>query len=197
MKKSYFIILFLLMLLVSGFVLARVSQGSKTDGGEGLTRNKVDTAAYSKLTIQDRKDYTINIDQFKITKPHDTVVNMENMKYSLIHVTVRLSNHSGHTLKYIIMTCSWDDQFLLSNKNIKILSWPCQYNASGVRVLIAHKDTVFTTPVVAIKQYIRGEKFRIAMRLFIRNGNNQYLDLPHRDSFIGKNLIWSNEVELP
>ncbi|HEY2580640.1 MAG TPA: hypothetical protein VGI43_02485 [Mucilaginibacter sp.] len=152
-------------------------------------------SVYYKLTDQDRKNYILNIDQKKIKAPHDTII--YKTKYNLAYVTVKLSNYSKDTLKYMIMSCSWYDQFQVNNKKLTIFGWPCDGNFPVERIIIPHKSASFGVPIIVTKGSSKTETFKIAMNLFMGNKKNQDFLFESPDKYKAVNLIWSNEVELP
>jgi len=194
------------MLFVIGssynFVTAQTSK--KADSGiiklliKQHTQPKPDV--FKELTVQDRKNYVLTIDQSKIGKPHDSVVYKlhHKRKCKVFNVPVKLSNLSNDTLRYLSMTCSWGDSFSIDNKNLSILGWVCESNFSIKKFIVPHKSMTYSVPVAVTNGDIRDDKFRVGMNLLIVDKKNKRFTwglIP--SDFKTKNLIWSNEVQLP
>jgi len=191
MAKPYLIIVFS-MLLGSSYNFVAAQTSKITDPGiiqltKRHTQPKPDV--FKELTAQDRKNYLLTIDQSKIGKPHDKVFN----------VPVKLSNLSNDTLRYLSMTCSWEVFFSINNKKLNFSGWVCDSNFPIDKLVSPHKSVTYNIPVLTDGP-IRDNKFRIGINLFIinRQSRNFILYSAMRSfDFKTKNLIWSNEVQLP
>jgi hypothetical protein len=151
---------------------------------------------YYKLTVQDRKDFILSIDQRKIRTPHDTVIN--NKKYTLVYVPLRLSNRSKDTLKYIAMTCSWYDQYQINNNKLWIFNrGGCDSNFPIEKVVVPNKASILNIPIALMQGSTKEERFRIGMNLFISRKKNQDFLFDSAAKYQTANLIWSNEVKMP
>jgi hypothetical protein len=201
MKKPYPIkILFVLLIVGSlcSFVLARTFKEYKWNTtGQTKQPSQGKAGLVHKLTVQDRKRYLLKIDQQKIRKPRDTVFFIKT-KRKFFNVPVILVNFSNDTLKYLTMSCSWEDFFSINDKKLTFWGWPCDSNFPKDKVLLPHKSATYNIPVILTNSYVKGDKFRIGMNLFIVDKRNEryIFDFsPNFDRTI--NLIWSNEVEVP
>jgi hypothetical protein len=153
------------------------------------------------------KGYVLSIDQDKIGRPQDSVVNKRT--YEFVLVPIKLSNFTGDTLKYITMTCSWDVIFKFNKKGVSIRGWNCDSNFPAVFTIAPHKSFTYKIPVLVEKNAITGNySFKIGMYLFkyrehggFREFDN-FLDSKllishHSNNKAYKNIIWSNEVMIP
>jgi len=201
MKKPYPKVTLLALLIIgllNSFVLARTFKNHKWETVRQLkqrTQHKV--GLLYKLTAQDRREYLLKIDQQKMRKPRDTVFFIKT-KRKFFNVPVILINFSNDTLKYLTMSCSWEDFFSINNKKLTFWGWPCDSNFPKDKVLLPHKSVIYNIPVILTNSYVKGDKFRIGMKLFIIDKRNEryIFDFsPNFDRTI--NLIWSNEVEVP
>jgi hypothetical protein len=197
-KKIYFAAFVCILLIV--FLFNYVVLGRAINEERSITvqlKEQIDpiTNPFNKLTDQDRKKYLLAIDKRKISKLRDTVLYKLKGKY--LNVPVLLYNLSNDTLRYLTMTCSWDDFFSFDNKKLLILGWPCDSNFPISKTLLPHKSIVYNIPIILTGNYLRREKFRISMGLFIVNKKSMNFinDLPISDRKT-KNLIWSNEVSI-
>ncbi len=140
------------------------------------------------------------IDQNKIGTPHDSIVYElgSKRKCKVFNVPVKLLNLSKDTLWYLSMTCSWGESFSIDNKDLSILSWPCESNFSIEKFILPHKSMTYSVPVAVMNRDIRDDKFRIGMNLLIVTKKN--MDFTWGlilSDYKTKNLIWSNEVVMP
>jgi len=152
-------------------------------------------AGKAKLTIEDRKNYILTIDKWQIKKPYDTTLIASKEKFSFTKIPVRLTNNSKDTLRYITMSCSWEDIYTSNTKRIIILSGPCDKNIPTIAILPPHQSKNVYLPVIFKKSDTSVKVFKIGINLQKQDklGNYNSVDL---DSNI-KNLIWSNEVHIP
>jgi len=140
----------------------------------------------------DLKGYILAI-QPNVFRSYDTIIHKKT--YTIFHIPVKLINSTKAPLKYITMTCSWDDLFHLDNKHFKIPIVPCESNFPAVKTLFPNKSSIFILPIIKERRFVGGEILKIGMNLFIDNKQNEALfPLP-----VNKldNVIWSNEIKIP
>ena len=195
MAKPYLIIFSMLIILGSSYNYLTAQTSKKTKSSiiqltKRHTQRKTDV--FKELTAQDRKNYLLIIDQRKIGKLHDTI--LYRGKCKVFNVPVKLSNISNDTLRYLSMSCSWDESFSIDNKNLNILVWGCDKNVPVDKLVLPHNSVVYNIPVLT-DGTIESNKFRIGMNLLIVNKKNKRFtwDLILSD-YKTKNLIWSNPV---
>ncbi|MGN6181308.1 MAG: hypothetical protein ACTHNW_19150 [Mucilaginibacter sp.] len=148
------------------------------------------------LTDNDRKLYTLTVDQKKILAPRDTV-NWSKKKVMIFKVPVTLHNNSNNTLRFLTMTCSWFEDFSFNIKNIQMYDWACESNFSIPEEIPPHGSFTRQLSVCFYPNQIKeGTKLRIAMSLTIPQGKHLDFDLyPFRTSRF--NQIWTNEIVIP
>lgn len=163
--------------------------------------NYMRTSKVKPLTALDRKNYVLTINQNKLAKLKYTPPNGKNNYYrkTVLFVPVKLTNNSNDTLKYLSMTCSWEEFYLVDKREIAgIPIEECIKNIPCTIMLPPHKSFIIRIPVIKIQ---RGKKFRIGMTLIKLFKETNLLDLFSIDrSSLSKNvnyIIWSNAVELP
>jgi hypothetical protein len=153
------------------------------------------------LNAQDRRNYTLSIDQKNISKPKPSEELLNNQKQFFITVPLLLKNNSNDTLKFWSMTCSWEDIYETNNKNAVIPGHGCDSNFPHVISVAPHKTHIVNMPLFLINSStVHSYKFKLGMHLF------NYLKITKMSYFTNKivnnkppknNLIWSNEVEVP
>jgi hypothetical protein len=154
---------------------------------------------YYALTDKDKKKYVLNIDQNTIKKPGDTLI--FGKKYLVTSLTVRFTNYSKDTLKYLSMDCSWLDSYFTDNKTIQFAKQLCFKNEPCVKTIPPHHTVNIYIPIVLKTNASHlSLKFRIGMSLEKFVNYKQFWDF---DAFIymlrpeTTNIIWSNEVSIP
>jgi hypothetical protein len=161
------------------------AQGNKTHAG---------------LTDYDKKHYILTVDQKQIVLVAKTSPPFDRKKYVYALITVTLSNNSNDTLKYVNMTCGWDDAFTTNNKNIQISGWGCDSNFPTVYKISPHRSVPFDIPFLVAKNLV-GKKFRIGLYLIKpREGRSVIGDFEafwHSKNSFDDCLIWSNDVMVP
>ena len=81
---------------------------------------------------------------------------------------------------------------------MEIIGWNCDTNFPIDQTLLPHKSQVYNLPVILKETYIKGEKLAVGMHLIILNKQNEKSILDFSDFRSNrKNLIWSNEVQVP
>ncbi len=163
--------------------------------GSAQTNNKT----YA-LNAQDRKNYTLSIDQKNISKPKPSEELLNNQKQFFITVPLLLKNNSNDTLKFWLMTCDWQAIYESNNKNAGIPGHNCDSNFGNVISVAPHKTYKINIPLfITQNAAVHSYKFKLGMHLF------NYLKITKMSYFTNKivnnkppknNLIWSNEVEV-
>jgi hypothetical protein len=180
--RKYFLAIILSIIISSPMCRA---QGNKTHTG---------------LTDYDKKHYILTVDQkqvvliAKISPPFDT------KKYLYAATKAILTNNSNDTLKYVNMTCGWDEAFTTNNKNIRIYGWGCDSNFPTVYKIPPYKSPRFDIPFLIAKN-LAGKRFRIGLYLIkAKEGHSMIGDFEafrHLKKDFADCLIWSNEVTIP
>jgi hypothetical protein len=155
---------------------------------------------YYPLTEEDRRNYTLSIDGAAVGKPHDTVTYGMNMR-GVTSLPLRLTNNSNDTLKYMNMTCSWFDAYILNVDNVRVLPHDCDANFPTDFRLPPHQWVMVNLPVsVEESAGLKSIRFKIGMSLQKFTGQPPLDDFErfyNKISLETGNMIWSNEVELP
>ena len=161
----------------------------------------------SKKRDLSKKGYVLSIDQDKIEGPRDTVVNGKDYEFAVVPLV--LSNFTKDTLKYVNMTCSWDEIFTFNKKSASINGWSCDANFSTVYSIAPRKSYTYRIPVLIEKAAITNNyTFRIGLYLFKYSESGGFgefdtfldsknLASPRPKKMVYKNIIWSNEVTIP
>ncbi|MGZ3810360.1 MAG: hypothetical protein ACXVB0_16550 [Mucilaginibacter sp.] len=139
--------------------------------------------------------YRLTISEAKIPLLKDTVFGGNQCLITRCPLT--LTNNTDDTLKYVGMSFSWWDFYSLDNRNFALAAdyWNVFKNERVILVLPPHQSVTSNIKIVTYKEYYRGEKLRIAMRL------QKVVHVPIAGDItpIGaesNELIWSNGVAL-
>ena len=144
----------------------------------------------------DKEKYILSIDQRSILMPKDTIA--YGKKYRFTKARLKLSNITNDTLKYWNMSCEWWAIYNFNNKNMSILWEDCLKNIPRVFNVPPHTNKVITVPIIiAGTKSIHHQKFKIGMSLHKYIGTRQNFITMGDSLRQEKNLIWSNEVEIP
>jgi hypothetical protein len=154
------------------------------------------------LTAIERRNYVITIDQNKVSKTKFIPANSKYNYYgkTVLFVPVVLTNNSNDTLKYLTMSCSWEEFYTVDKNNFAAIPIePCDKNIPKELTLAPHKSVSIKVPVIKIQN---GKKFKIGMILIKqRNANNLFnlfnIEIAQSQNKKDNNVIWSNPIELP
>jgi hypothetical protein len=154
---------------------------------------------YHPLTDQDRKNFVLTIDQHKIKNIRDTLV--YGKKLGFIKCPLKLTNKSNDTLKYINMTCSWEEVYQIDKNNVMgIWAKACDSNFPTIITIPPQKALVINVPVIIHGSLGKNRAFKIGMSLQEFISREQLFDFDAQAYLLRpetKNLIWSNEVKVP
>src|SRR5579872_2872415 len=174
MRKSFLLII----LNIISSEMGR-TQGSKTHTG---------------LTDYDKNHYILTVDQKQIVLVAKTSPPFDTKKYFYAVVKAILSNNSNDTLKYVNMTCGWDEAFTTNNKNIRINGWGCDSNFPTVYKIPPHKSAPYDIPFLIVKD-LAEEKFKVGFYFIKPNKRHSMISdfdaFWHSKKSFGDCLIWS------
>jgi len=149
-----------------------------------------------RLTTADKKYYLLKVDAKQIRSDKKTEARFNDKKHSYVTIKVALSNNSADTLKYLNMTCSWDDAFTTSNKAIKIEGWACDSNFPTVYAIPPGVSKIFIITLEVPKEQPINN-FRVGFYLIKYRGYSGFRDfvkfLQSKKSYENC-ILWSNEI---
>jgi len=160
--------------------------------------NRTTKSTIKPLTATDRKNYVMTIDPIAVFMTKYSLPKDNDYNKSVLFVPVKFTNNSNDTLRYLTMTCSWEEFYTTDNHEVAIIPGRnCDTNFPKDLILRPHKSIKLTVPVVKIHG---GKKFRIGMILIkVDQKNDSFyliekaLSLSNKDKY----TIWSNLIELP
>jgi hypothetical protein len=125
---------------------------------------RANTSRLSDIQV-DNKDYHLNISEADIPPMKDTIFG--GNKCLITNCPLTLTNNTDDTLKYAGMAASWWDIYAIDNKNFSLAAdyWNVFKNGPTIYVLPPHQSATRNIKIIASKDYFRGEKLRIIMRL--------------------------------
>jgi hypothetical protein len=152
------------------------------------------------LTAAEKRNYVLSIDQTKIANSSEEGLNYppyDCKKYRYMSIPLKLTNNSNDTLKYITMSCSWQDIYGTNSKNIEVLMSACDKNVLTKKMLRPHKSMITYIPIRIIKMARwSNTNFKVSMNVCRDMGQNSF-GIEMLDLSVVANNIWSNEVKLP
>lgn len=159
------------------------------------------------LTDEDKKAYTISIDQNKIKRLKDTMVDTVDLeKYKLLKMKSRVAicemkihNNSNDTLQYASMSCSWLEMYMTNNVDFKVTEQMCFKNVPEVKVIPPKQSSVVEIPIITDVKTVLPQKIKIGLNLQKCTGDDLWNAIVLLDLILkpkASNTIWSNEVTI-
>lgn len=149
------------------------------------------------LTDNDRKLYTLTVDNAKISKPRDTLLTFlghrQPKKAKVVTVPAFLHNNSEATLRFYTMSCSWYDYWHTNYTGIGLSEWPCEANAPQIITVEPHQIYRRDLTIIYDSTVLKGERYRVSMSLIKSQKNDKFF---WPDEYIRFNKIWSNEIAI-
>lgn len=168
---------------------------AKSDWDEQEKRQKLNlpTTKLYLLSADERKHYTLNVDETKIIEAAKSEYSYLKEKVFTIPVTVH--NNSNESLKYYSMSCSWDEFYHIDNKNLALVGTPCDNNIPTEVTVPAH--TVHTD-IIAFSCKNNSLKNPLRFRVGVNINKNVIDDLfdGYDEELRMYNIVWSNEAQL-
>ncbi|TWI99320.1 hypothetical protein JN11_02637 [Mucilaginibacter frigoritolerans] len=146
------------------------------------------------LTDNDRKLYTLTVENAKISVPRDTIIARENnksKKAKAVTVPLVLHNNSNDTLRFYTMTCSWYIFFDTNVRGIGISGWACDKNIPDLITIAPYKEYKRNLNIDYQPNIKSGSRYRISMSLLKDPGKWIW---PRE--YVRFNKIWSNEIAI-
>jgi|AntAceMinimDraft_17_1070374.scaffolds.fasta_scaffold01568_6 hypothetical protein len=131
----------------------------------------------------DTSKYILTIKQGKYEK-------VGNQTYLLVPTT--LTNNTNDTLKYLSMSCSWQEFYYVDNDKMSVEQVICTKNGQIMLTLLPHKSVDKEIKLV-IKQKTGTSKLKFKIGLSLLKVKKT---LPHKfdEQEKIKNIIWSNTI---
>ncbi len=152
------------------------------------------------LTDNDRKLYTLSVNEGMIAKSHDTLVTRFTKSKSelgkIINVPIVIHNNSDDTLKFYSMSCSWSDFYGTNSKDINISAWRCEKNVPEIVEIKPHGVYKQYLPIIYNSKLRKGEKYKISLSLNKCSNTNNSLWGFDIEEYTRFNKIWSNEITI-
>ena len=137
----------------------------------------------------DTSEYILSINQ--------GIIGRRGNQTYLIVPTI-LTNNTNDTLKYLTMSCSWQEFYFVDNDMLHVAYRSCLYDSPIALVLAPHKS-VETKVKLWIGQLLDGTKIRFKLGFnLIKVKSKDYKSLKKESWELRetKNILWSNSVEI-
>jgi hypothetical protein len=129
------------------------------------------------------KDYTLDVK----TKQ---VFMQGSQKY--LTATVKLTNNTSDTLKYLSWSCSFQMFYLLKSEAVKIAGYKCTKNIPVVLILPPNKSNSVELNLKVNEGYTKPIKYTIGIRLAKNERDNSLNQLLHKP--MKYLIIWADEA---
>ena len=138
-----------------------------------------------------------------VSRSYDTLITSQDTSlHKAFDVKLSIINKSEEPVSFWIMTCSWDENFIINNDYISFLGWGCDSNYPRLKHL--NSNSRFDLKAAVIKydftryQPIKTTKFGLifidsAICTNIRDYDNIIGDKSKQDKIIWSNPIYLNE----
>jgi len=159
------------------------------DEQEQKEKLNLPTASFHLLTNEERKHYTITIDQNKIFKRTNQEYLYEEKEFFILPVTVH--NDSNDTLRYCSMTCSWQGFYRIDNDAFEILSTACTKNVPTMIIVLPHSTHTRNIAFILKKDnQTKNPFFKVGLN--INTSGSFFL---YHEELYRYNIVWSNKIQ--
>ena len=151
----------------------------------------------NKIKHKENPDIVVNANKIR---SFDTITHWDSIKHKAFDIRLSIINKSEKPITFWIMTCSWDNNFIINNDYIQFLLWTCTNNIARSCRLGCNDSLVFKSTFVKYKgtmgQTIETTKFGFIYIDSTRCKNiKEYFDIMNDKSKQDK-IIWSNPLYL-
>ncbi|HET7733783.1 MAG TPA: hypothetical protein VFK73_08080 [Paludibacter sp.] len=146
------------------------------------------------------KNTTIEVNANLIRTFDSIYANFDSLKLKTYDVKLSIKNKSEKPISFWIMTCSWEDNFIINNDYIQINSVDCNRNFPIITKLNSNDSITYKTTLIkrngTLGQSVKSTRFGF---IFIDStkcsSDNQYGEII-RDKSKQDRIIWSNPLYL-
>ncbi|MGL4629768.1 MAG: hypothetical protein ACRCVT_01080 [Leadbetterella sp.] len=118
-------------------------------------------------------------------------------KITYLLVSATLTNHSKDTLNYTSMSCSWEDFYIVDNKNMGLEHLGCDKNAPIVLTLPPSQNRKTELPIIINPKIdFSDRKCRIGFYLIKKLPNQNIYKFNFQEEKEKENIIWSNWIDI-
>jgi len=156
------------------------------------TKLNLPTTELHLLSKEERKLYTVSVDEGKIITTIATDSQFAGEK--VLRVPVTVNNNSDKVLRYYSMTCSWLEFYHVDNKYFYIQFGNCDSNIPTLLTVLPHSTHTDIVPVICDKNGLnKPQLFKIGLNVNIcaEKGLFTYYD----EELRLYNIVWSDEVQ--
>ena len=113
-------------------------------------------------------------------------------------VKISLINNTDTTLRYCIMTCSWEDNFVLTSDSVNLFALGCDHNFPTVKEILPGDTIVYKNEYLRVFRW-SGKQKTANVKLgfiFIRNNEskvNTFDSILSEKRKIKTDVIWSDD----
>ena len=136
----------------------------------------------------------------RIVRSFDTVFIRDTIKHKGYDIKLSMVNKSLEPISFWIMTCSWQDNFIINTDYLYFLGGLCNHNYPRIKTLKSNDSAVFNATIVRL-DYTIGQCVNTTRFGFIYLDSNTCKNEHDFGNIIfdkskHKNIIWSNPLYL-
>lgn len=147
------------------------------------------------LSCNTKQNNTYEKGELNISAIIDSIKTKENLSY--IFVTAKLTNPSFDTLRYITMSCSWQDPFTTDMKDLVIRGEDCNKNVPKLQEVLPLKSNEYSLQLTSKQTIVelKNKGFRIGFNwVTAKDFDEMFLKLPQLREM--KNVVWSDTLRI-
>ena len=139
--------------------------------------------------------------QAKLLRSYDTLnINIDTTLHKAFDVEISIINKSSKPVSFWMMTCSWDENFLINNDYIRFIGWDCDGNFPTTKDIKPYGRIVLNASIFKnnFSRYITINSTKFGL-IFIDTTSCKNID--DYNNIIGdkskqNKIIWSNPLYL-
>ena len=135
----------------------------------------------------------------KLLRSYDSLYYIDSLKHKTHDIQLSFVNKTNKPIGFWTMTCSWYENFIISNDFIEIVPWGCDYNFPKLFTVKPNSSLTYKLKVVVIgmTRHLNTSTTKFGL-IFIDSADCNNID--DFISIIGdkskQKVIWSNELIL-
>jgi hypothetical protein len=135
----------------------------------------------------------------KLIRSFDSI-DSQKQKHKFYDISLSIKNKSDKPVAFWLMTCSWDENFLINNDYIYFDSWGCDSNCPWIFHINPNDSLIRKATFYQIIEtrfpYIKSTKFGLIYIDSIKCRNSSDYDQIMGDKSKQDKIIWSNALYL-
>jgi hypothetical protein len=136
-----------------------------------------------------------------VIRSYDTILKYRDTKlFKAYDVRLSIRNKSNKPISFWMMTCSWEDNFIVNNDYIYFLGHACDGNSPWITHLKSNESKVLTASIIKIEntryQSVESTRFGLIYIDSMSCKSPSFFDEIIGDKSKHDTIIWSNALSL-